>query len=330
MEVIIPPRDHKATTYRYTWDEHGEVQRVERCGPPSHELRAQAARRSQGLTETPHRVNESVDYGSSRQTVQWPFQHNSTESHASTPRTTSFPRRATWQVPKTTDHNSPTESLEKDIIPDYVVNFLRGETPETLARKKRQRQTMGARDITMQQNLQRYVSHSADFYDSASSNHRGSSRGNGDLEGSLREKMRGGGSGFRRLLSGWRAGVALNALITFLILVMAIICLTLAISRTQVLGGETAIYNGSCAMTAQINASLHFAINIVVVILIAGANYLFQVLSSPTRVEVAVAHDRKKWLDIGIPSLRNLSAISSSRVFMTSIILIAAVSTQIM
>jgi len=30
MEVIIPPRDHKTITYRYTWDEKGEVQKVER------------------------------------------------------------------------------------------------------------------------------------------------------------------------------------------------------------------------------------------------------------------------------------------------------------
>ena len=30
MEVIIPPRDHKPSTYRYTWDENGEVQKVER------------------------------------------------------------------------------------------------------------------------------------------------------------------------------------------------------------------------------------------------------------------------------------------------------------
>ena len=30
MEVVIPPRDHGQTTYRYTWDDNGEVERVER------------------------------------------------------------------------------------------------------------------------------------------------------------------------------------------------------------------------------------------------------------------------------------------------------------
>lgn len=30
MEVVIPPRDHGPSTYRYTWDENGEVTQVTR------------------------------------------------------------------------------------------------------------------------------------------------------------------------------------------------------------------------------------------------------------------------------------------------------------
>ena len=30
MEIVIPPRDHGATTFQYTWDENGEVQQITR------------------------------------------------------------------------------------------------------------------------------------------------------------------------------------------------------------------------------------------------------------------------------------------------------------
>ena len=41
-----------------------------------------------------------------------------------------------------------------------------------------------------------------------------------------------------------------------------------------------------------------------------------QILSSPTRKEVDRAHSKKQWLDIGIPSTRNLRAISGKRILM--------------
>lgn len=35
MEIVIPPRDHGPSTFRYTWDENGEVQQMTRYTHPS-------------------------------------------------------------------------------------------------------------------------------------------------------------------------------------------------------------------------------------------------------------------------------------------------------
>lgn len=64
--------------------------------------------------------------------------------------------------------------------------------------------------------------------------------------------------------------------------------------------------------------------------MVAGANYAFQVVSSPTRAEVTAAHKRGEWLDIGVPSFRNLGRVETSRRLLGVVVLGAATLTQIM
>jgi hypothetical protein len=66
------------------------------------------------------------------------------------------------------------------------------------------------------------------------------------------------------------------------------------------------------------------------VVLLAGANYAFQLLSSPTRDEVNKAHEKKKWLDIGVPSFRNLGHIAKSRSILAVSVLLVGVATQVL
>jgi hypothetical protein len=177
---------------------------------------------------------------------------------------------------------------------------------------------------------QRHVSRAADFYFAETTDNSRTGSTDDDCERILRQNEKAGNRRVRLWMTGWRGGIAINTLITFLILVVAIVCLVLAITRSRVLGGESAIYTGSCAATERLNSGLCVIINIFVVILLAIANYVFQILSSPTRTEVAGAHDKRTWLDIGIPSVRNLRHITTSRVCLIAITIIAAVSTQIM
>jgi hypothetical protein len=103
-----------------------------------------------------------------------------------------------------------------------------------------------------------------------------------------------------------------------------------ALSRGSGIAGKAVLFSGPCAKTSTINWGLHAAINVFVVVVVAGANYVFQVLSSPTRTEVAVAHFRRQWLDVGIPSFRNLAHVEGRRVGLAVSVLVAAAFTQIM
>ncbi|WYZ41901.1 hypothetical protein EsH8_V_000796 [Colletotrichum jinshuiense] len=349
MEVVIPPRDH-GPSYKYVWDDNGEVERIERFARDRPVLNPSAP------TDTSHRVrerppNEQRQSEVSRQTVQWPFlRHQSSVSDVASSRpftgfTGSFPdpqgfppreiqtvqpkenpRRATWAPGK----RNSTATILENIVPDYIINYIRGETPETMARRREEqkRQTESTED------LEAHVAENnvaQGLYDEVTTNTLSTTGSVEDLERMLppQNEKRGGGGTFERMKSGWRAGIALNIIIGFLILIVAIVCLVLALVVVGMVRGESKIYKGSCATADQVKIGLFVAINVVTIVLLAAANYVFQVLSSPTRIEMEMAHDGRRWVDFGIPSFRNLRFISKPRVVMTAIIMLAAVSTQV-
>jgi hypothetical protein len=131
-------------------------------------------------------------------------------------------------------------------------------------------------------------------------------------------------------MDGWRGGITLNVVLGFLILVAGVLCLIYAAGKVSLSAGASVIFSGSCATAESIGIGLHALINVFVVVLLAGGNYTFQVLSSPTRREVDAAHAKKKWLDIGIPSVRNLAHISRSRAVLAVVVLLVAIGSQVM
>ncbi|TEA13991.1 hypothetical protein C8034_v006914 [Colletotrichum sidae] len=290
----------------------------------------------------PAEINDQRQSTVSRQTVQWPFlRHQSSASDVASSRsftgfTGSFPqtfptereaaRRATWAPGK---RNSTSTVLE-NIVPDYIVNYIRGETPETMARKReeRKRQTEAADGELAAQAAEQF---GQDFYHEATTDSPATLAASEDLERMLppHEKFHGRGGTFDRMKSGWRAGIALNMGIGFLILIIAIVCLVLALVVVGMIRGESRLFDGSCGKANEIKIGLFVAINIIAVALLATANYVFQVLSSPTRTELEMAHEEHRWLHIGVPSLRNLRFISSPRVVLTVVIMLAAVGTQV-
>ncbi|ROV95688.1 hypothetical protein VMCG_07630 [Cytospora schulzeri] len=247
-------------------------------------------------------------------------------------------RRTTVQVPRgVVDDDSVPGTRDSTLIPDYVVNFIRGETPETVARRKQNggNQGMRAVDITHQHRHQRSQmallegvneNEARRAYDSVS-NFTWSSTMT-QLQQMLpwaNEKpgMR------RRLTSGWRFGVLVNILLLLVILVTGFICVVLAGTKIAILVGEMEVFTGSCQEATSIDWGLHALINVFVMILILGANYVFQVLSSPTRPEISGAHDGRHWLEIGVPSIRNFGYIGKGRALLAMILLAVAVVTQI-
>ncbi|KAK9415401.1 putative DUF6536 domain-containing protein [Seiridium unicorne] len=308
MDGVIPARNGKSA-FRYTWDEDGVVRNIE----PLEKVRA----RTEGLSS--HSRHTPKD---SRSKVNWPFHYRATSEVPSTPATShlSHFRRATAQTKSWFKEAGDSASiLSRSLVPDYVIHYMRGETPESLA-MKRERMNWGERDVVLTPGRERFMSQQAFFEDPFSSQ---THLASGEFEQDSRKH------GFRRLLTGWRGGVAFNSFSSLIILLAAVVCFAVVASKSQVVGGEYTLFSGSCSTASNINVGLHALINTLSIILLVGGNYVFQVLSSPTRNELTAAHDKKRWLDIGVPSLRNLPHISGFRASLATVILLVAVATQV-
>lgn len=60
---------------------------------------------------------------------------------------------------------------------------------------------------------------------------------------------------------------------------------------------------------------LHLAICILSSLLLGASNYCMQILSAPTRKEVDAAHAKRKWLSIGVASIKNLLYVDRRKTF---------------
>ncbi|KAK2624589.1 hypothetical protein QTJ16_005782 [Diplocarpon rosae] len=106
--------------------------------------------------------------------------------------------------------------------------------------------------------------------------------------------------------SGWRGGVLLAATSAG-----AVLCINLlfaiwagATSRSGMHVGT--IYEGDCGVVHRTDSWIHIAINVMGTLLLGASNYTMQCLSAPTRSEIDAAHCIGRYMDIGLPSLRNL------------------------
>ncbi|KAH7420103.1 hypothetical protein BKA64DRAFT_652375 [Cadophora sp. MPI-SDFR-AT-0126] len=88
--------------------------------------------------------------------------------------------------------------------------------------------------------------------------------------------------------------------------------------------GVGIIYQGSCSKTKLLNIWLHLLINLLSTGMLMASNYCMQLLAAPTRADINRAHELNKWLDIGVPSVRNFTSIGRWRQF--SWILLASTS----
>ena len=115
--------------------------------------------------------------------------------------------------------------------------------------------------------------------------------------------------------TGWHTGVL--ACGTSAVVVLFInVGLTIYAStnrRYNVEGRIGTFYSGSCDKSKTIGLWLHLGINGLSTLLLSGSNYTQQCLSAPTRSEIDAAHAKREWMDIGVPSVRNLFKIKPER-----------------
>ena len=109
-------------------------------------------------------------------------------------------------------------------------------------------------------------------------------------------------------------GVALCAFTAGTVLVINVIVTIWGTARFGVQGTLVTIQNGDCSKSKKLSLWLHLAINILSTLLLGASNYCMQCLSSPSRAEINSAHSQHIWLDIGVPSVRNLRRVSWNKV----------------
>ena len=110
--------------------------------------------------------------------------------------------------------------------------------------------------------------------------------------------------------------IRFGAGVTLFIFLFNIISLVWAVSKNGSSNGITTLYEGSCSKANNWNTGIHVAINVLSIILLAASNYTMQCLAAPTRRDLDRAHSQGRWLDVGVPSLRNLSQIGIARVIL--------------
>ena len=83
--------------------------------------------------------------------------------------------------------------------------------------------------------------------------------------------------------------------------------------KWKTIGDRGTIYRGDCSQSHRISSRLHIVINVLSTALLSTSNLCMQLLAAPIRREIDKAHENYVWLDIGVPSFRNLKYISKRR-----------------
>lgn len=109
-----------------------------------------------------------------------------------------------------------------------------------------------------------------------------------------------------------------RALVVQIILIVVILCANLGLTIFAVrqygsTNGVGLIFEGNCDTIKSLDRWLHLLINLLSTGMLSASNYCMQLQAAPTRGAIERAHRDERWLDIGVPSLRNLRYISNWR-----------------
>ncbi|PUU76467.1 hypothetical protein B9Z19DRAFT_1194727 [Tuber borchii] len=118
--------------------------------------------------------------------------------------------------------------------------------------------------------------------------------------------------------TGWHTGVLACATSVVVVLLINVSLTIYAATnpKYKMERGIGILYSGSCDTSRTIGLLLHLGINVLSTLLLSGSNYTQQCLAAPTRSEIDAAHARRRWMDIGVPSIRNLFRIKAERTFL--------------
>ncbi|KAF6829035.1 hypothetical protein CPLU01_08154 [Colletotrichum plurivorum] len=122
---------------------------------------------------------------------------------------------------------------------------------------------------------------------------------------------------FGQPLTGWRLPAILLAASIWLLTIVLWILLAVAVARTSSSRlhdqGLSAIFDGDCGSAKTLLAALRLAISVSSSLVLLSSNYFMQLVVAPSREDVDAAHSQSRWVDIGVPSTRNLRFVSNRR-----------------
>lgn len=132
------------------------------------------------------------------------------------------------------------------------------------------------------------------------------------------------GDSWRIYLSRRSRALLIQILLVGAILVTNLGLTIFAISHYSSQNGVGTIYEGDCNKVKGLDQWIHLLINLLSTGMLSASNYCMQLQAAPTRANIDRAHQARsheqtrahkegRWLDIGVPSLRNLQYISNWR-----------------
>ena len=116
-----------------------------------------------------------------------------------------------------------------------------------------------------------------------------------------------------RWRDGYHFGVLCCALGASIVFTINVILTVVIGAKYTISGGIATFQDGDCDKTRRLDLWLHLLINALSTLLLGASNYSMQCLSAPTRQDIDNAHRQNIWMDIGVPSVKNIFRISRPR-----------------
>ncbi|KAB8202251.1 hypothetical protein BDV34DRAFT_215660 [Aspergillus parasiticus] len=128
----------------------------------------------------------------------------------------------------------------------------------------------------------------------------------------------------KRKTENWKQSLYLGSLSSIIVLLFNVSFVAWAVSHHDLTEDRGVLYSGDCTKTKRMSTGIHLVINILSTALLCASSYTMQCLCAPTRKEIDRAHQKNQWLDIGVPSMRNLFRISKMKLILWLILALSS------
>lgn len=113
--------------------------------------------------------------------------------------------------------------------------------------------------------------------------------------------------------SGWKSGIYYGITVDVSVFVVVFVLIFVAAFVYPRNGLLAVLIDGNCSKTRSWGIWLHLLINILSTALLATSSYAMQCLIAPTRVDLDQAHQKGRFMDIGVPSFKNVFHVNRRR-----------------